>query len=179
MPQQEFVFLALHEPFLLLCLCLPGILSMIIIRTLRKDIANYNRDDDIVRKYKTDQRVWSACLLQEIVFIFEIFLPVKIWFLFRGSVLVFSKQRFSLLTRKTRWRSRDGRTSMAMSSDRRSIPWSSAPCWAQGSSFSAWSSLSSVSLASVLFALQNFAVFEILIPYMIFKTFVRGQHAHS
>lgn len=26
-----------------------GILSMIIIRTLRKDIANYNRDDDIVR----------------------------------------------------------------------------------------------------------------------------------
>lgn len=27
----------------------PGILSMIIIRTLRKDIANYNREDDIVR----------------------------------------------------------------------------------------------------------------------------------
>lgn len=30
---------------------LSGILSMIIIRTLRKDIANYNREDDIVRKY--------------------------------------------------------------------------------------------------------------------------------
>lgn len=28
---------------------LSGILSMIIIRTLRKDIANYNREDDIVR----------------------------------------------------------------------------------------------------------------------------------
>lgn len=26
-----------------------GILSMIIIRTLRKDIANYNKEDDIVR----------------------------------------------------------------------------------------------------------------------------------
>lgn len=32
------------------CLSLLGILSMIIIRTLRKDIANYNREDDIVRK---------------------------------------------------------------------------------------------------------------------------------
>lgn len=31
-----------------------GILSMIIIRTLRKDIANYNREDDIVRKYVPD-----------------------------------------------------------------------------------------------------------------------------
>lgn len=29
-------------------LCLSGILSMIIIRTLRKDIANYNKEDDIV-----------------------------------------------------------------------------------------------------------------------------------
>lgn len=30
-------------------LFLLGILSMIIIRTLRKDIANYNKEDDIVR----------------------------------------------------------------------------------------------------------------------------------
>lgn len=29
--------------------CVSGILSMIIIRTLRKDIANYNKEDDIVR----------------------------------------------------------------------------------------------------------------------------------
>lgn len=28
---------------------------MIIIRTLRKDIANYNREDDIVRKYTLDK----------------------------------------------------------------------------------------------------------------------------
>ena len=27
---------------------------MIIIRTLRKDIANYNREDDIVRRYTPD-----------------------------------------------------------------------------------------------------------------------------
>lgn len=30
-------------------LFISGILSMIIIRTLRKDIANYNKEDDIVR----------------------------------------------------------------------------------------------------------------------------------
>lgn len=28
--------------------CPPGILTMIMVRTLRKDIARYNRDDDIV-----------------------------------------------------------------------------------------------------------------------------------
>ena len=48
------VFLADWHP----SLSLSGILSMIIIRTLRKDIANYNREDDIVRKYTPDKTIY-------------------------------------------------------------------------------------------------------------------------
>lgn len=53
---------------------------------------------------------------------------------------------YSPLTRRTPWRSQDGRMSTVTSSGHLSIPWSLALCWAQGSSSSAWSSLSSVSL---------------------------------
>lgn len=45
---------------------LSGILSMIIIRTLRKDIANYNREDDIVgdntHSAKYDMALASLCV---------------------------------------------------------------------------------------------------------------------
>lgn len=45
-----------------------GILSMIIIRTLRKDIANYNKEDDIVSVCSRgwEQRGWEAQMRRDL-----------------------------------------------------------------------------------------------------------------
>lgn len=119
-----------------------GILSMIIIRTLRKDIANYNREDDIVRKSRP---TLFQTALEERSLIVSVTERID-------ELSVYSRHLticLLCLTRRTPWRSRDGRTSTVTCSGRLSIPWSSARCWAQGSSSSAWSSLSSVSLRSL------------------------------
>lgn len=99
-----------------------GILSMIIIRTLRKDIANYNREDDIVR--------WLIGRL-----------PSDIHLLYCVASLL----SFFCCYRRTQWRNLAGRTSMEMCSAHLSIPWYLAPCWDLASSSSAWFSLLSVS----------------------------------
>lgn len=100
-----------------------GILSMIIIRTLRKDIANYNREDDIVR----------CCWLISSIF----------WYHLYDVILVRS---LSFCNRRTRWRNLVGRTFMVTCSDLLSIPWFLVLCWALVSSCSAWFLLWSVSI---------------------------------
>lgn len=79
-----------------------------------------------------------------------------------GSCLFYSKnftKCFYYLIRRIPWRSQDGRMSMVMSSGRLSIPWSSALCWAQGSSCFAWSLLSSVSLFLAFLVFSNISYF--------------------
>ena len=84
------------------------------------------------------------------------YLLYQIWVLDVYQISIFQALHpISLpLTRRTLWRSRDGRTSTVTYSGRLSILWSSALCWARGSSSSAWSSSSSVSVSLSLVTLQ-------------------------
>lgn len=129
-----FIFILTWSTFRLqwhLSKCLSaGILSMIIIRTLRKDIANYNREDDIVR----------CCILicrlpSDIHLLYNVTSVLSLFFFF-----------FPVVNRRIQWRNLVGRTSMVMCSAHLSIPWYLAPCWDLASSSSAWFSLLSVSI---------------------------------
>lgn len=114
-----------------------GILTMIMVRTLRKDIARYNRDDDIVsQQFAADLSEFYDLKGKEKKKFQRHFIQYRRWVTFDFDS---SRYYFSFI-RKRHWRRQDGNWSMGTYSDPPNTPRPWPLSWGQGCRSSSWPS---------------------------------------